>query len=116
MEWSEKNDMLHNPVIGALLVHGLNGSQRDMIEVRDILLEHGILAETMLLPGHGSVVWDMIPLGWPEWTEAVHQELLALKQRCDQVFLIGHSLGAALCLHIAAHEMVDGVVSMCAPL
>jgi carboxylesterase len=116
MEASERNDTLHNPVIGALLVHGLNGSQRDMTEVQDILLEHGILAETMLLPGHGSVVWDMIPLGWPEWTEAVHQKLVALKQRCDQVFLIGHSLGGALCLHIAAHETVEGVVSMCAPL
>jgi carboxylesterase len=116
MESSEKNGTPRDPVIGALLVHGLNGSQSDMTEVRDILLEHGILAETMLLPGHGSVVWDMIPLGWPEWTEAVHQKLLMLKQRCDQVFLIGHSLGGALCLHVAAHETVDGVVSMCTPL
>jgi carboxylesterase len=46
----------------------------------------------------------------------VRQELHQLKQRCDVVFLIGHSLGGALCLHTAAHEEVAGVVSMCAPL
>jgi len=40
----------------------------------------------------------------------------SLKQRCEHVFLMGHSLGAALCLHVAAHEEVAGVVSMCAPL
>ena len=87
-----------------------------MAEVRQMLLSHGILAESMLLPGHGSVVWDMIPLGWPEWSEAVFKELHELKQRCDIVFLIGHSLGGALCLHVAAHEAVDGVVAICAPL
>jgi len=39
-----------------------------------------------------------------------------LKQRCDVVFLVGHSLGGALCLHVAAHEEVAGLVTMCAPL
>ncbi len=116
MESFAKTYEVPNPVVGALLVHGLNGSQRDMTEVQTMLRAHGILAETMLLPGHGSAVWDMIPLGWPEWTAAVQKEFLALKQRCDFVFLIGHSLGGALCLHLAAHEAVDGVVTLCAPL
>lgn len=39
-----------------------------------------------------------------------------LKKRCDVVFLVGHSLGGALVLHIAAHEEVAGIVTMCAPL
>jgi carboxylesterase len=116
LEQSEETDRPRDPVVGVLLVHGLNGSLHDMAEVRQMLISHGILAESMLLPGHGSVVWDMIPLGWPEWSEAVFTELHALKQRCDIVFLIGHSLGGALCLHAAAHEVVDGVIAMCPPL
>jgi carboxylesterase len=115
LEQSKEMTGPRDPVVGALLVHGLNGSQHDMAEIRQMLISHGILAESILLPGHGSVVWDMIPLGWPEWSEAVLKEVHALKQRCDIVFLIGHSLGGALCLHAAAHEAVDGVITMCAP-
>ncbi|HZT98494.1 MAG TPA: alpha/beta fold hydrolase, partial [Ktedonobacteraceae bacterium] len=94
------------PIIGVLLVHGLNGSRRDMAELTAVLQSHGMIAENMLLPGHGTNVRDMLSLGWPEWAQAVHRELQQLKQRCDIVFLIGHSLGGALCLHVAAHEEV----------
>ena len=104
------------PGIGALLVHGLNGSKHDMVEIEEMLRAHDVMVENILLPGHGSHVRDMLPLGWPEWSAAVRSEFYALKRRCEHVFLIGHSLGAALCLHIAAHEDVAGVVSMCAPL
>ncbi|HEU5230394.1 MAG TPA: alpha/beta fold hydrolase, partial [Ktedonobacteraceae bacterium] len=103
------------PVIGVLLIHGLNGSRHDMEEMAELLSSHGIIAENILLPGHGTHVRDMLPLGWLEWSIAVRNELHALRKRCDLVFLVGHSLGGALCLHTAAHEKVDGIITMCAP-
>ncbi|TMC22087.1 MAG: alpha/beta fold hydrolase [Chloroflexi bacterium] len=103
-------------VVGVLLVHGLNGSKRDMEELATHLASTGIITRNILLPGHGTHVNDMLPLGWPEWATAVKQELQLLKQSCDRVFLIGHSLGGALCLHAAAHEQVAGIVAICAPL
>ena len=103
-------------MVGVLLVHGLNGSRRDMAELESVLQGHGWLTNNMLLPGHGVNVRDLIPLSWDDWAQAVHQELQELKQRCGQVFLVGHSLGGALSLHVAAHEEVTGLVTMCAPL
>ena len=103
------------PVIGVLLVHGLNGSQKDFAEMETLLFARGMVAVNMLLPGHGSKVKDMLSSGWEEWSQAVHSELRALKQRCDVVFLVGHSLGGALSLHVAAHEDVAGIVSICSP-
>ena len=115
--WSqEKTSPKHQPVIGVLLVHGLNGSRRDMAELEKVLQERGMITNNMLLPGHGVHVREMLPLGWHQWAEAVHAELRILKQSCDVVFLVGHSLGGALSLHIAAHEEVAGIVTMCAPL
>ena len=102
--------------VGVLLVHGLNGSRRDMAELESVLQERGWLTDNMLLPGHGTSVRDLMALGWDDWTQAVQQELRELKQRCDQVFLVGHSLGGSLSLHTAAHEEVTGIVTMCAPL
>jgi carboxylesterase len=104
------------PVTGVLLVHGLNGSTSDMVELEEVLQTHGIVTRNMLLPGHGSKVKDMLSVGWEEWAQAVHDELLLLKELCDVVFLVGHSLGGALVLHVAAHEDIAGVVPICAPL
>lgn len=101
---------------GVLLIHGLNGSLQDMAEIEQRLRQQHFATRNMLLPGHGSQVRDMLPLGWPEWAAAVRKEFHALKERHERVFLVGHSLGGALALHTAAHEDAAGVVSMCAPL
>ncbi len=101
---------------GVLLVHGLNGCQSDMEEIGESLTARGFITRIMLLPGHGTRVQDMLAIGWPEWAQAVRQELQELQQQCTSVFLIGHSLGGSLCLHVAAHERVAGVVTMCAPI
>lgn len=99
-----------------MLVHGLNGSVKDMEEVEEVLRQHGLVTKNLLLPGHGSHVRDMLPLGWSDWAAEVRSAYRILHRHYGQVFLIGHSLGGALCLHTAAHEDVAGVVSMCAPL
>src|SRR5215472_12021297 len=104
------------PVIGILLVHGLNGNTGDMAELEEIFQKQGYIAKNMLLPGHGTKVKDMFSIGWEEWAQAVRDELNLLKESCDVVFLVGHSLGGALVLHVAAHEEVAGVVPICAPL
>ncbi len=113
---SNQDRTMEGPRVGILLVHGLNGSRHDMAELAEVLRSRRMLVENILLPGHGSHVRDMLPLGWDEWSVAVQNELHALQKRCDMVFLVGHSLGGALCLHLAANEKVDGIVTMCAPL
>jgi carboxylesterase len=104
------------PIVGVLLVHGFNGSSKDFTELEQFLKARGMVVVNMLLPGHGVPVREMLGLGWDEWEQAVRTELRLLKRECDVVFLVGHSLGGALSLHVAAHEEVAGVVSMCAPL
>jgi carboxylesterase len=104
------------PVIGVLLVHGLNGSRSDFAEMETLLRSRGMVVVNTLLPGHGANVRDLLGMGWEDWARAVREELRALKQECDVVFLVGHSLGGALSLHVAAHEEIAGIVSICAPL
>lgn len=101
--------------IGILLVHGLNGDRADMDELYNVMVAQGFTTENILLPGHGTNVRAMYSVGWFEWAEALRAEVLSLQKRCTQVFLVGHSLGGALCLHVAATTPVAGIVTMCAP-
>ena len=92
------------PVIGVLLVHGLNGSKNDFAEMETLLRSHGMVVVNTLLPGHGAHVKDLLAMGWEDWARAVREELQALKQQCDVVFLVGHSLGGALSLHVRGYR------------
>ena len=110
-------NLTRQPIIGVLLVHGFNGSRNDMVELEEYLEAHGMLTVNMLLPGHGMRnVRDLMVLGWDDWARAVRSELHKLKERCDMAFLVGHSMGGSLALHIAAHEEVAGIIVMCAPI
>jgi carboxylesterase len=102
--------------VGALLVHGLNGSPRDMEELTGFLASYNIVALNVLLSGRGTHMRGTLPMNWSEWSNAVYEGLQKLRQSCRYVFLIGHALGGALCLHIAASECIAGVVTMCAPI
>lgn len=102
--------------VGVVLVHGLNGNRSDMEELEQLFLAQGMRVENILLPGHGTQVQEMLTIGWHDWASALQQAVRAFKLHCDQVFLIGHSLGGALCLHVAAQEEISGVIAMCAPL
>lgn len=102
--------------IGCLLVHGINGSLDDMSEIAEELEQLGYITRNMLLPGHGTCLEDMAASRWNDWEKAVESEFLLLRQSCSYVFLIGHSLGGALCLKIGVRYQPDGIISMCAPL
>jgi carboxylesterase len=104
--------------VGVLLVHGLNGGPFDMLELEEYLRARGLRVVNMLLPGHGDEDGSQVlsDVTWKDWVCAVQGELRALKRECGQVFLVGHSLGGALTLYVAAHEAISGVVAMCAPL
>jgi carboxylesterase len=113
---NRKAVMQSQPSIGVLLVHGLNGTIRDMDELEKLLTAHGMQTENLLLPGHGTHIRDMLPIGWPEWSATVRSAVQKLNKRCDKVFLVGHSLGGALCLHAATKEPIAGIVTLCAPV
>jgi carboxylesterase len=66
------------PVTGVLLVHGYNGCLSDMAEIEAALQAYGMVTKNMLLPGHGVHVREMMPVGWEDWAQAVHQEVKLL--------------------------------------
>jgi carboxylesterase len=86
---------------GALLVHGFCGSPFSMRRAAARLADRGLTVEAPLLPGHGTVIEDLLPLGWSDWTSAVEEVYEALHARCPRVAVVGHSMGATLACWLA---------------
>jgi carboxylesterase len=105
-----------------LLTHGINGTPDDLDELGATLREQGYATVFLTLPGHGTTIHDMARHGWDEWLAAVQDATdTALAREATPggrpVFLIGHSLGAALTLAAAARRPeLAGVVAMCPPV
>jgi carboxylesterase len=54
------------------------------------------------LPGHGTSVEDMLTTDWNDWTTACDEAFDELATRCDQVAVIGLSMGGGIAVHLAA--------------
>jgi carboxylesterase len=95
---------------GALLVHGFCGSPFSMRRTATRLAAKGFTVEAPLLPGHGTVVEDLVAVGWGEWSAAVEAAYTRIRERCLRVAAVGHSMGGTLACWLAErHPDVRGI-------
>lgn len=104
----------HGPLgkIGVLLSHGFTGSPVSLRPLCDLLSQRGFAVEMPLLPGHGTAPRDLLPFRYADWRAEVVAALGRLRARCEQVLLLGLSMGGTLVLDVACSEKVDGVVTI----
>jgi carboxylesterase len=98
--------------IGVLLCHGFTGSTKAMIGWARHLEAAGFQVLVPRLPGHGTTWQECNQTTWTDWYACVDEAFTALRVRCDQVFLVGQSMGATLCLRLAEQHRaaVSGLV------
>ncbi|MGH8987697.1 MAG: alpha/beta hydrolase [Acidimicrobiales bacterium] len=95
---------------GVLLVHGFCGSPFSMRRTATQLAVKGFTVEAPLLPGHGTIVEDLVPLGWEDWSSAVEEAYRQLRNSCARVAVVGHSMGGTLACWLAErHPDVSGI-------
>lgn len=97
---------------GALLVHGFTGSPQGLRELGEYLSERGIAVAAPRLPGHGTSWQDLNTIKTHEWIETVNASYEHLAAQTEEVFLVGLSFGAALCMDLAARKDVAGIVTL----
>ena len=86
---------------GVLVLHGFTGSPQSMRPWAQYLAGAGFTVRLPLLPGHGTSVADMARTGWTDWYGAASATFDELRQTCDEVFVMGLSMGATLALRLA---------------
>jgi len=97
--------------VGALVIHGLTSNPDSMRGVAKALAAAGFDVELPLLPGHGTVMEDLVPIRWSDFVGEVEAAYSKLAARVDKVVVIGLSLGGSLTLRVGAnHPEVAGLV------
>lgn len=104
--------------VGALMVHGFTGSPFSMRPWGEHLAAAGLTVLGPRLPGHGTRWQEMNLTRWQDWYGEVERAFDSLRGKCDQVFVMGLSMGGTLSLRLAEErgDDLDGVVTVNASL
>ncbi|MCE7946411.1 MAG: alpha/beta fold hydrolase [Chloroflexi bacterium CFX4] len=94
----------------ALMVHGFPGTPADIRPLADCLSALDWTVQGILLPGFGVEIETLPKRTHKEWSAAVREALQALQKDHAPVLLVGHSMGGALVMGVAAETPADGLI------
>lgn len=94
---------------GVLVLHGFTGNPTSMAGLARAFADAGFDVEMPTLPGHGTVIEDMIPTRWADWVGAAlaAYDRLVARLRGDggagggRVLVAGLSMGGGLACRVA---------------
>ena len=87
--------------VGVLLVHGFTGTPQSLRGWAEALAEAGLSVALPRLPGHGTSVTEANLTHWQDWYAEVERHLALLRERCEDVFVMGLSMGGTLSIRLA---------------
>lgn len=106
-----------NARTGVVVSHGFTGNPTSVRPLARRIADEGYAVEVPRLPGHGTRWQDLARTRWADWRGEIERVTDDLAARCDEVVLVGLSLGGALCLDVAlTHDAVRAVATINAPL
>ena len=86
---------------GIYLIHGFTSSTYELLDLAKFLSENKFYVKLDNLPGHGTTIDDCNNTKHSEWIEHVEKGVATVASVCDEVHVIGISMGAILALHLA---------------
>jgi carboxylesterase len=100
--------------VGVVVVHGFTASALATRPLGQRLAAEGYSVEVPLLPGHGTSSRDLARTRYSDWRASVALAVETLARGCDQVVVVGHSMGGTVALDLAADgtHPLAGVVTI----
>ncbi len=86
---------------GVLVLHGFTGNPSSLRPLAEHLAAAGHAVSLPRLPGHGTSVEDMMSTSWEDWAGAALAAYDDLASRCDDVAVVGLSMGGGLTALVA---------------
>ena len=96
---------------GVLIIHGFSSSTYETLPLGQFLADKGFRVSVPNLPGHGTTVEDCNATRYSEWLNFVEERLAELSTECDELYVIGLSMGAVLSLYLASLFPITKIVA-----
>jgi carboxylesterase len=107
---------------GVLLIHGFSSTPQEMRELGNFLSKRKLTCYCPLLPGHGTKPEKLTLSRWDDWVNSIKQSLEVLDDLCDNIYIVGNSLGGNLSFIVLdeikrknINKKIKGVISLGAP-
>lgn len=92
------------------MIHGFTGGPHEIEPLHEYLEEHTDWEISIpVLTGHGKRL-ELDEVSHDIWLEEAAEALLALREKCDKVYVIGFSMGGMIAAYLAANYDVDKLV------
>ena len=101
---------------GVLLIHGFTGLPAELRLLGEYLNARGFTVLAIRLAGHGTTVEDLSRMEHEDWMDSVRDGSAILSGVCEQVSVVGHSMGAVFAMLLSVETDVAHVVSLGAPI
>ena len=101
---------------GVLLVHGFTGIPTELVFLGKYLHERGFTVLAVRLAGHGTSVADLVQTTGEDWLDSVRDGYALLSGCVKKISVVGHSMGGALALVLAAEKNFHRIVTLAAPI
>ena len=87
---------------GVYIIHGFTNTTYETRDLAKYLGGQGFYTKAINLPGHGTTPEDCNRTKFTDWIEFTEQGVAEMSSRCDNVFVIGISMGSDLALHLSS--------------
>lgn len=101
---------------GCLLLHGFVGTPAEMRGLGETLATRGHTVYGVRLAGHGGAPEELRSVHWHDWLYTAQDALHYLEGCCEQVVVVGFSLGGALALLLAQQHTFARLALIATPL
>lgn len=98
--------------IGCLLLHGFTSTPAEQRPLGDYLYSKGLTVHAPLLAGHGTTPADLLKVEYLNWLESARQGYHKLQTTCEQIVVIGHSMGGLLAIQLATEFTPLGLICL----
>lgn len=101
-------------MIGCLCIHGFTGAPYEVEPLADYFTQSTDWdVQTITLPGHGDTP-ALKGISFQEWLACAEIELVRMLKRCDDLYIIGFSMGGMIASYLAAKYPVKKLVLLSA--
>ncbi|MGD6855144.1 alpha/beta hydrolase [Bacillus infantis] len=96
---------------GILVSHGFTGSAQSMRPLGEAYAKAGYTVCGPRLKGHGTHYEEMEQTQYSDWIASIEEGFQWLKERCDDIFVTGLSMGGTLTLYMAEkHPEIKAII------